>query len=314
MQFPDGKRFAFTILDDTDDATLENIRPVYDRLRDLGFRTTKTVWPMDCPEGSQEYFAADTLQRRDYLEYVRSLADAGFEIASHGATMEPSLRSRTVNGLEFLEREFGSVPRLHANHGQNSENIYWGYERFQSPLIRSLIGLLGRYASNDFSGEREDSPHYWGDLCKKHFDYVRNFTFSDLDMIGPNPQMPYRLGSTPGVAHWFSTTDVPDVHVFRRRVGRVALERLEETGGVCILSTHMGKGFAAEGRLDPAVCKTLEYLADRPGWYVPVSTLLDHLREQNGAPMLGGIVLFRLELRFLMGQLRERLRNGIGLT
>ena len=99
---------------------------------------------MDCPEGSQEYFAADTLQRHDYLEYVRSLADAGFEIASHGATMEPSLRERTVHGFDFLKREFGSVPRLHANHGQNSENLYWGSERFRSPLIRQLIRLLGR--------------------------------------------------------------------------------------------------------------------------------------------------------------------------
>ena len=76
LELPDGKRFAFTILDDTDDGTLENLRPVYDRLRELGFRTTKTVWPMDCPEGSENYYAADTLQRPDYLAYVRSLIDA----------------------------------------------------------------------------------------------------------------------------------------------------------------------------------------------------------------------------------------------
>ena len=30
MKFPNGRRFAFSILDDTDDATLEGVAPVYD--------------------------------------------------------------------------------------------------------------------------------------------------------------------------------------------------------------------------------------------------------------------------------------------
>lgn len=311
MEFPDGKRFAFTILDDTDDSTLENVRPVYDRLRALGFRTTKTVWPMDCPEGSQEYFAADTLQREDYLAYVRSLAAAGFEIASHGATMEPSPRERTVRGLDFLVRELGAAPRLHANHGQNTENLYWGRDRFQSPLLRPWIGLLfrllGRNPEGEFSGQREGSPYYWGDLCREHVDYVRNFTFPGLDVLRQDRRMPYRLATTPCVAHWFSTTDAPNVEVWNQRVHRASLERLEADGGVCIVSTHLGKGFAPEGRLDPAVDATLTWLAERPGWYVPVSTLLDHLRAQRGAPTLGGLALFGLELRYLLGQLRERM-------
>ena len=46
LDFPEGRKFAFTILDDTDDATVENVRPVYDLLTELGFRTTKTVWPL----------------------------------------------------------------------------------------------------------------------------------------------------------------------------------------------------------------------------------------------------------------------------
>ena len=49
IEFPGDARFAFTILDDTDDSTLENVKPVYDCLRSHGLRTTKTVWPVDCP-------------------------------------------------------------------------------------------------------------------------------------------------------------------------------------------------------------------------------------------------------------------------
>ena len=42
FEFPNGKRFAFTILDDTDVATLANVRPIYRLLEEVGMRTTKT--------------------------------------------------------------------------------------------------------------------------------------------------------------------------------------------------------------------------------------------------------------------------------
>jgi hypothetical protein len=45
VEWPNGKRFAFTIVDDTDDATVQKVRPVYDFLLELGIRSTKTVWP-----------------------------------------------------------------------------------------------------------------------------------------------------------------------------------------------------------------------------------------------------------------------------
>ena len=46
VRWPQGKSFAFTIVDDTDESTIENTKPVYDVLAGLGFRTTKTVWPL----------------------------------------------------------------------------------------------------------------------------------------------------------------------------------------------------------------------------------------------------------------------------
>ena len=42
--WPDNKKFAFTIFDDTDRANLENIKIVYDFLNKLGFKTTKSIW------------------------------------------------------------------------------------------------------------------------------------------------------------------------------------------------------------------------------------------------------------------------------
>lgn len=37
-------KFYFSIIDDTDDATYENIKPVYDFLYDKDIFITKTVW------------------------------------------------------------------------------------------------------------------------------------------------------------------------------------------------------------------------------------------------------------------------------
>ena len=46
ITWPGGKSFAFTVFDDTDRATVENVGPVYRFLAELGFLTTKSVWPI----------------------------------------------------------------------------------------------------------------------------------------------------------------------------------------------------------------------------------------------------------------------------
>ena len=160
MNFPQGKRFAFTILDDTDDSTLENVKPVYDALKAHGIRTTKTVWPVDCPEGSRIFFAADTLQRKPYLEFVRQLGLDGFEIAFHGATMESSRRDRTVQALDFLKAEFGAYPTLFCNHGHNRDNLYWGYKRFQTSWLRRMLGLLRKETASYYLGDVKDTDYF----------------------------------------------------------------------------------------------------------------------------------------------------------
>lgn len=301
MKFPQDKRFAFTILDDTDDSTLENVAPVYDALRAHGIRTTKTVWPVDCPEGSRNFFAADTLQRKPYLDFVRRLRADGFEIAFHGATMESSRRERTIQALEILKREFGEYPTLYCNHGHNRDNLYWGARRFRTSLLRALGGLLRKEGGSYYLGDVEGSEYFWGDLCRRHIRYVRNWTFPRLNMLEVNPEMPYRLPNTPYVNLWFSTADAPDVGEFVRLVSRDALHRLERTGGLCIISTHFGKGFARDGVLDPRVAGIFQDLGRMPGWYVPVSEMLDYLVETQGrGRTLGYLKAAMLESRFLV--------------
>ena len=304
MNYPQGKRFAFTILDDTDDSTLENVRPVYDALKAHGLRTTKTVWPVDCPEGSRIYFAADTLAREPYLRFVRELQADGFEIAFHGATMESSRRERTVRALDIFKREFGAHPALFCNHGQNRDNLYWGHKRFRTGWLRGIAGLLRKGTASHYLGEVEESEFFWGDLCREHIRYVRNWTFPHLNLLEVNPDMPYRVPGTPYVNLWFSTSDAPDVEAFLRLLTWERLERLERAGGLCIISTHLGKGFARGGSLDPRVRRVLEDLSRRTGWYVPVSQMLDYLVASQGkGRILGSWKAARLETRYIAGKL-----------
>lgn len=304
MQFPNNKKFAFTILDDTDDSTLENVKPVYDCLKEYGFRTTKTVWPMDCPEGSREFFAADTLQRKPYLGFVHQLARDGFEIAFHGATMESSVRARTVEALEFFRSEFGSYPRVFCNHGYNRDNLYWGYKRYQAAWIRGVIGILRKEPRSYYAGDVEGSAYFWGDLCKRYIQYVRNFTFSRVNMLEVNPEMPYQLADTKYVNWWFSTADAPDAESFVRLLSDDNLEALERAGGVCIVSTHLGKGFVKDGVLNAGFERIVRKLSHRPGWYVPTMEVLDYLRQAQGkGQVLGRWRTMGLEARFLLDKL-----------
>ena len=308
--FPGGARFAFTILDDTDDSTLENARPVYDRLRELGFRTTKTVWPLECPEGSRHFFAADTLERPEYLDWVHELVAAGFELGLHGATMESSPRERTQRGLDRIEQEFGEIPRVHANHGFNRESVYWGPDRFRTPWLRALFARLSGEGDGFFQGQTEGSEYFWGDLCERHVEYVRGFTSAQLNVERFDPQTPYRLSDTPCVRHWFSTADAPDAESFKRRVTLPALDALEADGGICILSTHLGKGYAREGRLDPEIDEILCDLAARDGWFAPVAQVLDFMRARRGTDrVLSAAECRRLELRFCRLKVAERLEG-----
>ena len=304
MEFPNGKRFAFSILDDTDDSTVSNVSPLYALLHDIGMRTTKTVWPMACPEGSQLFYAGETLQDSGHLRFAHELAGLGFEIASHGATMESSDRARTIRGLEFLKKEFGSYPRLYCNHGFNRENLYWGNKRFQSTLLRLFAQFVRQGKFITYHGDDEHSPYFWGDQALAHIQYVRNFTFQRLNVLNVNPEMPYRLRSTKYVNYWFSTSDAPNVDAFNRLLTSERIDELEKRGGVCIISTHPGKGFVHGGKVHPTTESILRYLGKKPGWYVPVSDVLDYLRQVQGRSIeLGKVGCFKLELRYLANML-----------
>jgi len=46
IDWPEGKAFAFTIFDDPDYDSVDNVAAVYSFLSEIGLRTTKAVWPI----------------------------------------------------------------------------------------------------------------------------------------------------------------------------------------------------------------------------------------------------------------------------
>lgn len=308
MDFPGEKSFAFSILDDTDDSTVRNVRPIYELLAELGIRTTKTVWSLESSRPSRQFFAGDTLQKAGYLEFVHELVERGVELAWHCASKESSARTRTLEAFDYFSREFGFVPEIHCNHGSNQENLYWGPDRYRNAIVRFVMRMYAKLRrAPEFSGEAPDSPYFWGDLCKQHIRFVRNYTFSDINVLKNDPHMPYHLNSTPYVQYWFSTADAPNVRDFNRLFTKENIDRLERERGICILSTHLGKGFVKDGSVNAETEDALRYLASRNGWFVPVSEILEFLLARNRGPELPRRQQLGLEYRHVIDRLKTRL-------
>lgn len=282
-RFPNNKRFAFTILDDTDLSTVENISPVYRLLAELGMRTTKSVWPLASVRCGRQ--GGSSLQDPDYLKFILGLKELGFEISLHNVRNHDSTREIIKQGLEEFRKLIGRYPRVQANHSTNRDNIYWGVARFNRLRLLYRAGTALR-DGHIFEGHDPETPFFWGDLCREKVDYVRNFVFSEINLDRVNPTMPYHDPARPFVNYWFSSCRGGNVDSFCETLCEANQDRLEEEGGVCIMYTHFACGFARRGVVEPRTELLLRRLADRNGWFVSVSTLLDFLRSERKAMII----------------------------
>ena len=186
MKWPHNKDFAFTVIDDTDNATVENIRPVYDHLLKNGIKITKTVWVYP----PRDHFTGQCLLDNDYLEYLLTLQKQGIELQFHNAGSGHFTRDEIISGLKHFKEKTGSYPTMHINHANNPDNLHWGHQRY-SRLLKLAFRL---FAGNKrvFYGDDPSSPHFWGDHAKKHIRYIRNRVFNGINTLKHDPRMPYK--------------------------------------------------------------------------------------------------------------------------
>ena len=279
IQWPEGKSFAFSVFDDTDLQTLENVREVYAFLADLGLRTTKSVWPIRGVYTPK--LGGKTCEDEAYRRWVLDLQAQGFEIGLHNVTYHTSLRADTKRGLERFHDIFGHYPYGVATHSGCHEGMYWGNYRL-SGIHEVLYNVLlrNRY-KGVFQGHIEDSPLFWGDLCQEKTKYVRNFVFDDINTLNTCPMMPYHDPSRPFVNYWFASSEGAKLISFNTLLSESNQDRLEAEGGACIVYTHFAEGFYANGHLDPRFQSLMERVSQKNGWFVPVQQLLDYLLEHK---------------------------------
>lgn len=302
--WPGGRRFAFTVFDDTDWATVAKVRPVYELLADLGVRTTKSVWVLRGEGGAEN--GGETCEDGHYLEWALSLRERGFEIGLHNVAPTTSSREQTRRGLERFGELFGREPIVHCNHLGCRENIYWGEARL-SGWRRGLYRALTRGRNGQNSrGHVEGDAHFWGDLCRERVAYVRNFVFDEPDTLAACPLMPYHDPGRPFVNYWFASSNGSSLRRFLDNFTYEKLDALIEAGSLSVAYVHFAAGFAEGGRVDAEFRRRLEYIAKAGGWFAPVSEVLDYLRgsQDTRERSIAAADLRRLETRWLAGKVR----------
>lgn len=303
IQWPEGKSFAFTIFDDTDASTVTNSAPVYALLRDLGFRTTKSVWSLEAIE-APVVVGGSSCAEVNYREWIHQLQREGFEIGFHNACCHHSRRERTLEGLRKFEKMFGHPPRSMANHTVCRENLYWGADRVTG--YRRWIyqmATLGRKAQ--FKGHVQGDEYFWGDLCRDRITYTRNFVFPDINTLRARPWMPYHDPLRPYVNQWFASSEGGVLDSFLNTISEENQDRLESEGGCCLMYAHLGKFFRKDGIVCPRFRQLMERLAGKNGWFSPVSTVLDHIVSERGDYTLSDRDRHRLERRWLWHKLTK---------
>jgi len=308
LTWPEGKKFAFTVVDDTDFASLRSVKPVYDFLADCGLRTTKTVWPLRPTVKGR--VGGTTLEDAEYREWIYSLQKRGVEIALHGISDCSSPRERVQRGLDYFRDVLGKDPVLHANHLGQGEGIYWGPERLDGSLSWLYRAYRRMREPLQYDGARPDSPRFWGDLCHGRIKYVRNFVFQDINTLKMDPLMPYHDPRRPYVQHWFSSSNGDGPEAFCRLLSEGNQDRLEDEGGACIVYTHFGVAFH---RLPSEFRRLVARLSRKAGWFVPATPLLDYIGEQREWPVVGEdrATLTRMQWRWACERTAVRVRKAL---
>ena len=169
---------------------------------------------------------------------------------------------------------------------------------------RQLYNLLTGYRSRGkYRGHVEGDPCFWGDLCRAKIKYYRNFVFPDINTLGACPMMPYHNPQCPYVNYWFASSDGNRIERYLKCISEAAQDRLEEQGGACIMYTHFSCGFVNDARLDPRFQLLMQRLSFKNGWFVPVSTLLDHLLKVRGDREITTPERQSLETKWLWGKM-----------
>lgn len=305
MKWPFNKEFAFTIIDDTDNSTTENIKPIYEYLTSKNIKTTKTVWIYP----SRNTFTGQTVQDKDYLDFLLKIERKDFEIQLHNVGSGNFTRYEIMQGFDVFKEKFGRYPSLQVNHASNPDCIYWGYKRF-GVLLRFIVKLI-KPKTRRFYGDEIGSEYFWGDLSKEHIRFIRNRVFNGINTLHYDPHMPYREKNKKYSNYWFSSSDGHTIIEFNNLTTKENVDKLIKKNGLCIVYTHFGYGFVEHnGEINKTFKKNIDYLSAQNGWFVPASEILNYLLKDKKKITTSFIYINLLDLKWLFGRICKKLKYG----
>ena len=291
MPYPDGKEFAVSFVDDTDESKRDNTEPVYAFLDSHNMMGTKTVWIMRKRRPSEFRLSkvksttykndkSSTLEDEGYFYFIQSLAEKGFEIALHGVSGGNNFREEIIEGIERFKKLFADYPKIYAFHERNIENLYAGCAKLDFWFFKLLEKLIHK---SQYQGHIENSPYFWGDVAKEKIKYMRLpfHTINEVNTLKVSPNMPFHDEQRPYVNYWFASSDGSDCSRFIKLLRKENVDRIKKENGACIIYTHFAKGFADPNNgycLHRGFEDVIKYLCSHSDVWLPTATkLLDRL-------------------------------------
>ena len=112
--------------------------------------------------------------------------------------------------------------------------------------------------------------------------------------------MPYHNERCKYVNLWFSSVNAYEPWSFNEIVKPENVDKLEEAGGACIVSTHFGKYFVENGVINADTKRVLSNMVERKGWFVPASEILDHLYTVGQKGKISKRELWKIQYKWVM--------------
>ena len=305
MNWPKKKEFAFTIIDDTDNSNINNIKPIYDYLTSKNIKTTKTVWIYP----SRDRYTGQTLQNNNYYKFIKLLKSDGFDIQLHNVGSGNFSRTEIIKGLDEFKQKLGKYPNMHINHCSNSDNLYWGHKRFGMILRKTMQIIEG--SKKRFYGDEINSNYFWGDIAKEKIKFIRNRVFNGINTLKYDPKMPFREKRKIFSNYWFSSSDGHNLKQFNNLVTKSNIDKLKREKGLCIVQTHFASDFVdQQGKLDEIFKENINYLSKQNGWFVPANDILEYLLSQKKKDYVSSSYINKLDLRWLIDKIKKKYKIG----
>ena len=305
MNWPKKKEFTFTIIDDTDNSNINNIKPIYDYLTSKNIKTTKTVWVYP----SRDRYTGQTLQNNNYYKFIKLLKSDGFDIQLHNVGSGNFSRTEIIKGLDEFKQKLGKYPNMHINHCSNADNLYWGHKRFGMILRKTMQIIEG--SKKRFYGDEINSNYFWGDIAKEKIKFIRNRVFNGINTLKYDPKMPFREKRKIFSNYWFSSSDGHNLKQFNNLVTKSNIDKLKREKGLCIVQTHFASDFVdQQGKLDEIFKENINYLSKQNGWFVPANDILEYLLSQKKKDYVSSSYINKLDLRWLIDKIKKKYKIG----